>query len=385
MIFWLMSWAARSAQVINQKKGGKIYTMLTRRDKQVNLIPVSAKNTDGDSKPLLFNLGRTASVCDAIFVRELPDFWGGWSRYKGFSPRISAPVSKITGFEHPPALIVLKNDLGDFVQIFNLGGHYDEFNQISESEYQTHNVQRRELFEREPDWFLFRIGVSGKGSCKNLSETQKGIYAGNVDSRRNADDNGQQIDTPLFFAWGGIDSDVRANAGCDAVPSVHSGRFGRQAINKSSNRANERPQGGAVAALPRMGKDSSLSSGGAFRQGNRKSHRKIKRYRQSTASAYARLRLSRPFGFGTQIRSAFPAVRRVKQWEKSLKCPESGFINQMSAVKLKTRLKTVKSLLKIWPSLLKSAKFLTAINLLTFISPAAFTAAGFSVLERNLK
>ena len=108
--------------------------MLTTSGKTGNLISVSAKNADGDSKPLLFNLGRTASVCDAIFVRELPDLLGGWSRNKGFSPRISAPVSKITGFEQPPALIVLKNGLGGFVQIFNLGGLYDKFNQISESE-----------------------------------------------------------------------------------------------------------------------------------------------------------------------------------------------------------------------------------------------------------
>ena len=222
--------------------------MLTALQKQGSLIPVSAKNADEDSKPLLDNIGRTASVCDAIFVRELPDFTGGWSRNKGFSPRISAPVSNVAGFEQPPALIVLKNDLGGFVRIFNIGGLYDKFNQISEQRAGSHQHQRHSIFKGSSNW-------------------------------------------------------------------------GHLAISQR---------------LPRCSENFSTAQ-----------------TRQTE-------------------KTAFPAVRRVKQWEKSLNCPKSGFINPTSAVKSKTRLKTVKSLLKIWTSPLKSAKSLTAFNPLTFISPCRF-------------
>lgn len=461
--------------------------MLTALQKQGSLIPVSAKNADEDSKPLLDNIGRTASVCDAIFVRELPDFTGGWSRNKGFSPRISAPVSNVAGFEQPPALIVLKNDLGGFVQIFNIGGLYDEFNQISEQRAGSHQHQRHSIFKGEPDWFRLEFILSAKGnsiftnrikcasvfieleklnhtdaapesmryiyariSCRevankatpnkrarcdrvfqlptpdgfrlpmkkeitnakyhqiseqrtgsyrhqrhpvfkgspnwghlaisqrlpfcseNFSTAQKRIYSGYDAFNRTADERGQTTDKCIFGTRSGSDRDVRANARRVAIPRLYLGRFGRQTINQSPSGTDECPQGGAVAALPRMGKDSSLSSGGAFGQRNRKSHREKPNNGQYGVTAYARLRISRPFGFGTQIRSAFLAVRRVKQWGKSLNCPKSGFINPTSAVKLKKRLKTVKSLLKIWTSPLKSAKSLTAFNPLTFISPCRF-------------
>lgn len=447
--------------------------MLTASQKRGNLIPVSAKNADGDSKPLLDTTGRTASVCDAIFVRELPDFtvMGGWSRNKGFSPRISAPVTCCAGFEQPPASIVLKNDLGGFVQILTTGGLYDKFNQISEqrtgsyrhqrhpvfkgepdwfrlefilsakrnsiftnrikcvnvfieleklnrtetapesmryiyarflcrevankampnkrarfcrvfqlptpdgfrlpmkketenakyhqiskSEYRHYNYQWRKLFEREPDWFLFGIGISGKGGFKNLSETQKGICSGNVDSRRNADNNRQQINPSLFFTRSSIDRDVRANARRGAIPRLYLGRFGRQAIHQSPSGTNQTAEiankhfaNGLSLRKRSFFQDLGLQSERAFNQGNRQTDFKISKTYSRMFAGFGIYGLSCSTAQTRQTeKTAFPAVRRVKPWGKSLNYLKSGFTGRTSAKKLKTRLKTANLRCPIW-------------------------------------
>ena len=213
--------------------------MLTALQKQGSLIPVSAKNADEDSKPLLDNIGRTASVCDAIFVRDLPDFTGGWSRNKGFSPRISAPVSNVAGFEQPPASIVLKNDLGGFVQIFNIGGLYDEFNQISEQRAGSHQHQRHSIFKGSSNWGHLAISQRLPRCSENFSTAQKRIYSRHDAFNRTADERGQAVDERVFGARSGIDRDVRANARRVAIPRLYLGRFRRQAIYQSPSGTNQ--------------------------------------------------------------------------------------------------------------------------------------------------
>lgn len=221
--------------------------------------------------------------------------------------------------------------------------------QISEQRAGSYQYQRHPVFKGSSNWGHLAISQRLPRCSENFSTSQKRIYPRHDAFNRTADQWGQTVDERLFSSWCGIDCDVCANTRRGAISGVHFGRFGRQTVDQSPSRTDERPQGGAVAALPRMGKDFALSSGGAVRSRNRQSHREKPFDRQSGFTAYARLRLSRsPCRSGTQIRSAFPAVRRVKQWGKSLKCPKNGFINPTSIKKSKTVLQTANLRCAIW-------------------------------------
>lgn len=252
----------------------------------------------------------------------------------------------------------------------------DKFNQIPESEYRAHHVQWRELFEREPDWFLFGIGISGKGGCKNLSKTQKGICSRNVDSRRDADGNGQQIDASLFFARSGSDRDVRANSRRGAVPCFHLGRFGRQTIDQSPSRANERHSHGNSAVKTGMATDYVLFCGRTVRAGNRQNHGTLQGYDPQRTRQNQSVRLSDSNSRkGRSAQATFPAVRSVKQCGRLSNFRANGLIVRNRATKSK--------ILNVLCTTFTNWSKKTSDYFLSLTRPAAVEAAGLCVFERR--
>lgn len=184
-----------------------------------------------------------------------------------------------------------------------------------------HSDANKEKFGRTPE-FLPNLGDAEKGKCR-LGINQNGrIFL--LERRTGL--------IGLYFVAYGKSKGSSPRTHCPLF-SVSTRRIGKNEYTFSCRRLAIRD----FEIKSRMGKDSSLSSGGAFGQRNRKSHREKPNNGQYGVTAYARLRISRPFGFGTQIRSAFG-----KTMGKVIKLPQKRIYKPDVSRKVKEAIKNGK-------------------------------------------